>query len=213
MILARLIRGLFLLLWFLLPAAPAMATGEDPAPLLQELEATATKVRNLSCSFTQEKQLALFARPVIFHGTLHLARPDRLRWEFTRPVPSVLIFKGESGLRCADGQTTRFDLKSDPIMRMVAHQLWLWLGGDYAKLAAEYHLTLAAPHTLLVEPKDPKIAEFVASVTITFDPDSLQPRQVKIAEPGGDTTTISFHDYQLDAPLDENLFSRCNSRE
>ncbi|MFU8818418.1 MAG: LolA family protein [Desulfurivibrio sp.] len=213
MILARLIRGLFLLLCFLLPTAPAMAAGEDPTALLRELEATAAQVRNLSSSFTQEKQLALFARPVIFHGTLHLARPDRLRWEFTRPVPSVLIFKGESGLRCAEGQTTRFDLKSDPIMAMVAHQLWLWLGGDYAKLAAEYQLTLAAPHTLLVEPKNRQVGEFVASVTISFDPDSLQPRQVIIAEPGGDSTTISFHDYQLDTPLDENLFSRCNSRE
>jgi outer membrane lipoprotein-sorting protein len=198
-----------------LPFTAAGATGpEELASLLEEVEAAAAEVRSLSCGFTQEKRLALFARPIIFHGTLDLVRPDRLRWEFTSPVPSVLIFKGESGLRCNDrAEPVRFDLKKDPVMQIVARQLWLWLGADYTRLAEEYHLRLAGPDTLVLAPRDLKIAEFVSSITISFAPDSRQPQLVEIAEPGGDLTRISFHGYRFDAAHEEALFEQCGGRE
>jgi outer membrane lipoprotein-sorting protein len=198
----------------LLPAANAATGPEELASFLREIETATAEVQSLTCAFTQEKHLALFARPVVFHGTLNLVRPDRLRWEFTGPVPSVLIFKGESGLRC-NGQAPpiRFDLKNDPVMQMVARQLWMWLDGNYSRLAAEYHLRMSGEAALVLVPRNPKIAEFIASITISFDAGSKQPQRVEIAEPGGDLTRISFHDYHFNPAPDETLFSRCGDRE
>ncbi|ADH85816.1 LolA family protein [Desulfurivibrio alkaliphilus] len=201
-----------LLLILLLPINGAAGEKqEELAAFLQKIDRSAAEMRSMSCAFTQEKELAMFDRPVVFRGRLDLVRPDRLRWEFASPINSVLIFKGDSGMRC-DGNSppVRFDLQQDPIMRMVARQLWLWLGGEHERLAAEYHLSLAADATLLIEPKDPAVAEFVSSLTIAFNPETHQPRQVEIKEAGGDLTRLTFHDCQPDPDLDDALFSRCH---
>ncbi|MDZ7642310.1 MAG: outer membrane lipoprotein carrier protein LolA [Desulfurivibrio sp.] len=206
--------GLLLLLLLLPITGKAAAETGELAAFLREVERAAAEMRSMSCAFTQEKELAMFDQPVVFRGKLDLLRPDRLRWEFVSPVSSILIFKGDSGLRC-DGNSppARFDLQKDPVMRLVARQLWLWLGGEYDRLAEDYHLTLAGDATLLIEPKDPGMAEFISSLTISFNPETHQPRQVEIKEAGGDLTRLTFHDCQLDSDPDEALFSRCDGGE
>jgi outer membrane lipoprotein-sorting protein len=154
--------------------------------------------------------LSLFAKPVIFHGSLTVVRPDQLRWEFTRPVPSALIFNGRSGLRCNDqAPPSRFDLDTDPIMRTVAEQLWLWLGGDYSKLGGGYELH-SEGDSLIIRPKDEKTREYVEKITITFNRQTLQPQRVVIDEPGGDATLLHFTATDQGGDVDPALFTRCS---
>ena len=183
----------------------------DPATaaLLGKVERAAAAISSFRSEFIQERRLSLFAEPVIFHGSLTVVRPDKLRWEFTRPVPSALIFNGRVGLRCSDrAEPARFSLDGDPIMRTVAEQLWLWLGGDYGRLADGYELHGEGAE-LRVIPKDSKTREYVEEVRILFDEATLRPKQVLIAEPGGDSTTLRFTATEEDGPVDHRLFEAC----
>lgn len=179
----------------------------------QEIQAASAQVQSFSSQFVQERRLALFAEPVLFHGKLTVVRPDRLRWEFTAPVPSALIFNGKQGMRCHDkGPPVYFDLGSDPIMRTVAEQLWLWLGGDYSKLNEKYHMA-SQDTSLIITPKEQATAEYIGAVTITFNAATKQPEKVLIVEPGGDSTLISFTSYELNGSVPEILFSQCTSHD
>lgn len=190
------------------------AESEDLRNFLAEIQAASEKVRSFSSEFVQERRLALFAEPVFFHGSLTVVRPDRLRWEFTSPLPSVLIFRGEQGIRCSDkAPPTHFDLGTDPIMRTVAEQLWLWLGGDYSRLNALYLMEKSGPSALRITPKDHRVSDYISSITITFDTTSRQPEKVEIADPGGDTTIISFKAYTLNGDTPDILFTRCGTDE
>jgi outer membrane lipoprotein-sorting protein len=208
-----------ILLWCILivvslPQPLVAADSEELLSFLAEIQAASEKVRSFSSEFVQERRLALFAEPVIFHGSLTVVRPDRLRWEFTAPLPSVLIFRGEQGIRCNDKvPPTHFDLGTDPIMRTVAEQLWLWLGGDYSRLNALYLMEKSGPSALRITPKDHRVSDYISSITITFDTTSRQPEKVEIADPGGDTTVISFKSYVLNGNTPEVLFSRCGTDE
>ncbi len=198
-------------------AWPAMGiTGEsgELRAFLAEIQAASDQVRSFSSEFVQERRLALFAEPVFFKGSLTVVRPDRLRWEFTAPVPSVLIFNGERGIRCNDkAPPVHFDLGADPIMKTVAEQLWLWLGGDYSRLNASYDLAKSGPSALRITPKDKRLSEFISAITITFDKTSRQPEKVEIADPGGDTTILSFQAYVLNSDTPDVLFSFCGTDE
>jgi hypothetical protein len=190
------------------------AESEELSNFLAEIQAASDQVRSFSSEFVQERRLALFAEPVFFHGSLTVVRPDRLRWEFTSPVPSVLIFSGERGMRCNDkAPPVHFDLGSDPIMKTVAEQLWLWLGGDYSRLNDLYLMEKSGPSSLRITPKEKAVSEYITAVTITFNKTSRQPEKVEIADPGGDATIISFHSYVLNGNTPDILFTRCGTDE
>lgn len=186
----------------------------DIGEFLEEIQRASDKVQSFSSSFIQERHLALFAKPVIFHGRLTVVRPDRLRWEFTSPVPSVLIFNGDRGLRCNDqAPAVQFALGADPVMRTVAEQLWLWLGGDYSRLSDLYRIEKKGTSSLLILPEDEAVSEYIGAVTITFNETSRQPEKVEIVEPGGDSTLIFFQSYRINGDTSQTLFSSCKVDE
>ncbi len=187
---------------------------EELETFLLKLQRASDQVASFSSDFVQEKHLSLFAQPVNFTGRIVIVRPDRLRWQFYSPIPSVLLFNGNNGTRCNDQQQPEhFQLSSDPIMKTVAEQLWLWLGGDYNRLNTLYTLQKKGDATLVILPKDSATAEYISSVSISFDSTSLQPQQVEITEPGGDLTRIIFGTTTLNTALSENLFSQCTTHE
>ena len=194
-------------------AAQALSSeSEELQDFLKEIQAASDEVRSFSSGFVQERKLSLFTEPVTFHGSLTVVRPDRLRWEFPSPVPSVLIFSGERGMRCnADAPPVSFDLGSDPIMRSVAEQLWLWLGGDYSRLDVLYRMEKTGPNTLTITPKEEGVAKFISAIAITFNKANRQPEKVEIAEPGGDSTTINFQSYVLNSSTPDILFTVCGT--
>lgn len=204
--LARL--GFFLLLCGLLNSSRA---GAGPLEdFLDRVEKRATLVNSFSCDFRQERNLALFARPVVFTGKLYLVRPDQLRWEFTAPIPSLLILDGNTGRRCGAGSpASEFRLDRDPVMRLVAEQLRTWTSGSYRDLQGDFALELEAGPALRLKPRQEGLAAFLNRIVVAFDPDSLQPVRVEVFEEGGDSTVIGFSSYLLNPALNPELFGEC----
>ncbi len=182
--------------------------------LLEKVRKSASEVQSFSCNFTQKKQLSLFPEPVIFNGNLKLVRPDRLRWAFVTPIPSVLIFNGNKGLRCTENQKpVHFDLKTDPIMKIVSEQIWGWLNNDYKSLEKTYSIEKIGNSALRITPTDKSTSEYIGSVTIMFGEKRYHPKKVVITEEGGDSTQIEFTDYQFNTPVSQTMFTRCYHSE
>ncbi len=197
------------------PAQTIFADSDKDLPaLLKVLEAKAAEVRTLTCNLKQERHLAIFSQPVVFRGRLALARPDKLRWEFSSPIHSVLIFNGTHGIRCrGESDPLRFDLNADPVMQMVSRQIWTWMDGAYSSLRKSYRIAALDPGPgLVIFPKDKKLAGVISRIEISFHPDFLQPTRVEIQEQGKDYTVITFSDHVLNRSIDESLFIQCSSQ-
>lgn len=200
----------------LIAAAASAADNSDTSVrrFIDDIQGKAEAVGSLRCNFIQTKTLSLFNNPIVFEGELAIIRPDKLRWEFTSPVPSVLIFNGDNGIRCTDrNEKDTFSLQSDPLMRVVSEQLWTWLDGNYSQLEKNYHVTLAEPYTLSITPLDRSAGEIIQSVTIVFGAEDKQPQIVTIEESGGDKTVIEFADYKLNPSFTPLTFTRCYSSD
>lgn len=190
--------------------AELAASGAELAGFLSRVGERAAGAHKVACKFEQQRFLAIFTEPVIFHGRLVVSRPDKLRWENISPIPSVLIFSGDEGLRCnADAPSMRFDLRTDPVMKMVAEQIWTWADSAYEKLADQYAISLVEPFTLELAPLKGGLAETVEVIRVSFAPESYQPEQVVIEEKQGDKTVLRFYDYDLSPMIDDSLFSVC----
>jgi len=178
--------------------------------LLQRVEHQASGTRTVQCSFIQERTLTIFSKPVLFKGQMPLSRPDKLRWENLDPIPSALVFSGDKGLRCNDdAPPVHFDLQTDPVMKMVAEQIWTWADGDYERLKNKYRIRLVDDNAIELIPAD-TTGNVIQTIRVTFDQKTLQPSTVLVQERGGDSTKISFYDYLLNQPVDDALFTTCS---
>jgi outer membrane lipoprotein-sorting protein len=209
--------ALFMLFFIFIAPGPFPAVAEESnselEEFLQRVEQNSASISSFSCDFIQVRHLAIFPQPVKFSGRLSLSRPDRLRWEFIKPLPSVLVLNGKKGLKCDDGGPVReFSLDADPVMRLVAAQLWAWTSGSYRDLQDDFDFELLPGPVLVFSPGKNGSGSFVSKIKVVFDPDFLQPLSVEISEPGGDRTVISFSGYQRNIALPPTLFTECRSR-
>lgn len=198
------------------PAEPA--TAQERAArfeaLLADLSKQLSAVKTLRCRFEQKKYLEVFEDVVTSDGTLALSVPGKLRWEYVRPVKSVLVVNGRQAQRertSRKGVRTRktYSLDDEPITAVTAEQVFLWTRGDFAKARESHDLALVTekPLVLRATPKDARVREVVTSVELTFADDRKALTGVTLVEKGGARTVVTFLDVELNPPLADALFA------
>ncbi len=179
--------------------------------LVSAVTRKAAEARSLECSVYQEKHLSMLAKPVVFTGRMSVQRPDRLRWEFVYPIPSVFIINGSRVFRCTpSSRPVEFDINSVPAMKQAIDQMLAWVSGDFQSLSGMFSITLAPVGTgLIMVPEVQGQAVGITKITVMFDPVSLRPSTVRIDEQGGDWTRILLSDYRINPDLPASTFKEC----
>ncbi len=203
----------FFIIFIFFPFADS-CRADELAAFLKKVEEKAVTVTSFSCAFKQERHLSIFSKPVLFYGNLTIVRPDRLRWEFNKPLGSVLVLDGSQGLRCSgNSKPQKFDITGNPVMRIVFRQLWAWMNGEYSRMREAYDISLLSDKTgIVLHPLEKAMASVVSTIIILFDSTTLQPVNVEIHESSGDKTLLQFSDYILNPSVNRALFTQCSSQ-
>ena len=188
-------------------AVPAAFAAEPAADVLGQMEQAMADVRTVKTAFVQEKQMALFNHPLVTRGSIWVEPPNRILWRVESPMRYALALDG-SRIRQWDGETgktTSLSMDGNPVFAAVTEQLNAWFGGRYGLLARDYDVErqAAAPATFTFVPKPTApSAKMLESVTVVFREDARYIASIRIADRGGDVTTLTFVDTELNVPLD-----------
>jgi len=186
----------------------------NPDELISLVETHAHDVSSARCSFAQHKIHPMFNRPLDFKGSISFKRPDMLRWEYTEPIPSVIIINKDKGKRCSGKDNVyRFDLTTDPVMSNFSTSLKNWLAGDYASLLKEFTVSRPDEWSILLEgDKKNGLTGNGFNILITFNPKTLTPSSLTITdshEYGAEKTTITFDECVENIAVPETEFKEC----
>lgn len=202
-------RVLFLILLLWTPSR-VLADNHDLAAVLDEIQRHTAAVETISCTFTQEKHLSMFATDMRSTGRFAFHKPDKLRWEYLSPALEGFAVNGDRAVRWTADQTDRraFSLDDDPVMRVVARQLAAWATFDLHWLRKEYTLELEtpAPVTLRLTPRRPEVAALLRFLRIEFSDTKDTVRLIELHEHGDDLTRILFSAVETNTTLDPGLF-------
>jgi outer membrane lipoprotein-sorting protein len=209
-------------------AEPVAGAAEKPAKAEEDSEAAKAKrldailadlgkrlgaMKTLRARFEQKKHLDVFDDVVTSEGTLLLAAPDRLRWQYDRPLRTVLIVNGERARRertTRKGITTgrTYDLEDEPVTGITARQVFLWTRGDFERARKDHDLELVSekPLVLRATPRSSAVKEIVRAVDLRFAQDRSALEAVTLRETSGARTDIAFRDVEVDPRLAASLF-------
>lgn len=202
----------FLTLLFFLCLTPLAAwaapVAGDDAVVLAQLQRLSADVATLQSDFVQEKHLAMFQEVLRSRGRFYFARPDRLRWELIEPVAAGFVLDGGKGRRwnARSGRQEPFELAREPVMQLVAEQLFAWAGADFEQLRRSYRITVVqrAPVVLKLVPL--AAGGFLDHLRVAFAEDGRHVALVEVHEQGGDFTRIRFVGATVNAPLRGDIF-------
>jgi outer membrane lipoprotein carrier protein len=190
------------------------ARAEAPAldPLMRDVDAKKASLHTLTGEFTQRNRVKLFKQELQNKGRLFFQAPDKLRWEYVAPDPSVLILDGKAATLTMPGAAPqRFDLEHDVTMRTIFDQLLAWLGpGSLRKARDQYELTAAgtskAPELMLVPRAGSAVARAFTRITLKFDGKTFLVRSIVLVEKNGDEKEITFTRVTPNATLPKDAF-------
>ncbi len=187
------------------PPAPAPPAGEAPAAEKQDrdlarVEAYLNSIRSLEADFVQESSDGQVAR-----GRVMLARPGRLRFEYSDGTPLLLVSNGKvlSFIDYSIGQVTRWPINDTPLGLLVRDHIDLAAAGAVLNAART-----AGARRLLVTVRDPAHPER-GLLTLSFleRAQGLRLEGWEVVDAQGTVTRVTLENIRLNSVLADALWS------
>ncbi len=166
-------------------------------------------LQSIQADFVQEKHLKILTQPLISTGTFTFQRPQSLRWEYKRPIRSILLMH--------DGKLQKFveregRLVADEGMQFGSMQIVLteisnWLDGRFTENTM---FTIARPATDLIKltPKNQELAGVISSIELTLADEQGNLNEITIYEGPDSYTRMRFSKRILNQDIPVTVFTR-----
>ncbi|WBO22568.1 LolA family protein [Sphingomonas abietis] len=177
----------------LLAAAPA------PSPDLAAVQASLKGVQTMTADFTQTD-----ARGQVLTGTLQLKKPGKIRFQYQKGVPLLVVGDGHA-LTMIDysvKQVSRWPIGSTPLALLIDPDKDVT---RYARIAPS-----GSPDTVLLAGQDAKHREY-GSITVAFQrsasaPGGLSLEGWTVLDAQNNRTTVRLTNPRFNVPIDDSAF-------
>lgn len=187
------------------------SSGGDWRGNWQSIQTAIDHVRSVKASFVQEKHMKILIRPLSSEGVFFFQKPASLRWEYKKPVRSVLLFHnaktryfitGSKGLIEVDGSGAQ-------AMQFGVQEITRWLSGRFDENPA-FDMKLVPGEKIVLTAKDPSIGRFVRKIEIHLSDRPGGVESAWIYESQDSYTRLIFEDSVFNENLAPSLFSDVN---
>ncbi len=202
------------LLWFGLcfstAAAQQPVTKTEHERIVSEINASASAIRTLQCSFVQTKELSIMNDKMVSRGTMAFARPNKLSWHYTSPYDYTFIIADDKVLISKGNSKNSIDLKSSQAFQGIAKMIAGSVTGKSLTQTDDFGIQILADekvYVALLTPKTKRLKKMFAKIRLTFNRSSSVMQQVEMTETNGDATTIVFQNVKQNQPLRDKIFT------
>jgi outer membrane lipoprotein-sorting protein len=178
--------------------------------IFARIKQAASEVQTLAGEFTQEKHLAMLENAPVSKGNFFYKQPDSLRWEVYEPTAMGFIVNGDKGKRWRGqgGSSQSFNLKKEPVIKIITDQILAWARADFQWLEAGYSITVQEekPITLKLVPFSAAEKKYIDHIKLVFSSTENYVTAIEIHEADKDYTQINFIDMAINEPMGEEVF-------
>jgi len=199
--------GLLLALLLLLSSSSVRAESSWEA-----FREASSRIRSIEAQFVQRKTLPILAKPFVSSGRFFYQPPRSLRWEYERPVGSVLMMHDGNVKRyLREKEVWREDASAAlPAMQTVLEEIVNWQQGRF-DANPHFRVSLVEspePRVILV-PREDSWKKMIRQIELTPSREHAGViRSVRMIEDERAFTVLEFSRFRLNRPLPASLFLR-----
>jgi len=197
--------SLILLPLLLLISIPYAVFADD----FEQLRKDAANIKTVQARFVQKKQMKILTRPLISEGRFFYAASDNFRWEYLKPLRSVVISsKGDARRYIMSGGKMVED-KSGGVqaMRIVLGEVVNWMSGKFDRNPSFKASLKEGTNTLItLIPVEQNMAGMIEKIEISVAKKTMAIKSVKIIEGENAATIIDFNDVEINKAINNSVF-------
>jgi len=174
------------------------------------LREASRRITSVEARFVQKKTLPMLSRPFVSEGRFFFQAPGSLRWEYDRPLRSVLIMNGGAVKRYLrdPGDWREETGASLTAMRVVLEEIVNWQQGRF-DLNPRFQASLSTdpePQVTLV-PREASWGKMIRRIELTFSRERAGVMKgVRVVEDERSFTELDFSQVRLNRSLPASLF-------
>jgi len=175
----------------------------------EQLRRNSAGIKTVQARFVQKKQLKILAKPLIAEGRFYYAAPDSFRWEYFKPLRSIVISgKGYTKRYIMSGGKMVED-KSGGVkaMNIVLSEIANWMSGKFDRNASFKATLREGANTIItLVPVGQNMAGMIEKIEISIAKKTMAVKSVKIIEGENAATLIDFHDVEINKVINNSVF-------
>jgi outer membrane lipoprotein-sorting protein len=192
--------GLFLVIISLTSAA---------ADNFDQLRKDAANIKTIKARFVQKKSMKILSKPLISQGLFYYVAPDSFRWEYLKPLRSVVItYKDDTKRYIASGGKMIEDKTGGvQAMKIVLNEIAGWMSGKFDQNPSFAATLKEGAYTeITLTPVGKSMAGMIEKIKITLSKKETAVKSVKIIESANAFTQIDFSEVQINKVISDKTF-------
>lgn len=175
----------------------------------EKLRRESANIKTLQADFIQKKSMKILSKPLISEGRFYYAAPDSFRWEYLKPLRSVVMAYKNSTRRFmySDGKMVEDKMGGAQAMKIVLGEIAGWMNGRFDQnpsFTAAIHEGAVTRITLT--PVGKSMGGMIEKIEITLSQKAAAVKSVKIIEDANSFTQINFQNVEINKTIDPLVF-------
>src|SRR5690554_1412304 len=199
---------IFSVLSFNVFAQEVKLTAQELKSFKERVEKETASLNTLRTDFEQSKHMAFLSNDIQSLGKMYLNADGALKWEYTSPNVYSVIFKNNTILINDNGKKSTVSGEQD-MFKKINH---LISGSVSGKLFDDKEFNISyykSGKNILVKliPNNKTLKKYISEVNLYFPQQDATVSKVKLIEPSGDFTLITFINKELNVQIDPSIFN------
>ena len=190
---------------FLMLSLPLAAFADS----FEQLRSESANIQTIQARFVQKKFMKILVKPLISEGRFYYVAPDSFRWEYLKPLRSVVIAN--------QGNTRRFTATGGKMiedksggaqaMKIVLGEVTGWMSGKFDQNPSFTATLKKGTNTqITLMPVGKSMSGMIEKIEITVSPKAAAVKSVKIIENANAFTLIDFTDVEINKIISNSVF-------
>ena len=173
------------------------------------ISSSANSTSTIKSNFTQEKNLQVVSEKIISKGTFRFKKPNKVRMEYTQPYKYLLIINQDKVIIKDEQKTNSFSSKSNKLFTIINNIIIDCVQGT-ALDNKDFKTVIYSNdknYLLVLTPVKKSLSEFFQDIHVYLDIKDGSVVKIDLREPTGDNTMIIFTEKEINAPINDTVFS------
>ena len=179
------------------------------ADSFEQLRKESANIKTIQASFVQKKSMKILNKPLVSEGRFYYVAPDSFRWEYLKPLRSVVIVYKDDTRRYTVSGGKMIEDKSGgtQAMKIVLSEVTGWMGGKFDQNPSFAATLKEGTNTLItLKPVGKSMSGMVEKIEITISQKAATVKSVKIIESSNAFTMIDFTNVEINKVISNSVF-------